>query len=167
MKVQWNNCFLCLNDLGYHSGSSNELAHLKVLFKYLLDTRNKAHHHNELENVLDTMSTTGLVKLCEACEILLSTVVKLHLQLEVVQMKLINEIREVREIVLKNSKIYGTNQATRMGLEVFEAWLIEQEGKGEAHQTERQLLKSLYAFQTAVFEKGNVKQYFSFFCKKN
>lgn len=171
MKIKWNNCFLCLNELNTKS-ETNPLVS-KLLFKYLLDTKNQTYGHvlkeiseelggdkgNQegapvLQPVSSPLSSGTEIRFCENCEHLTQRFVKLHLEFEVVQMKLINGLKAITETVINNSKIYGRNEATKIGLVVFEDWLREEGDKGIIHPNERKILDLLYAFQTAVFERG-------------
>lgn len=169
MKIKWNNCFLCLNELNTRKKETNSQV-LKLIFKYLLDTKNQTYGHvlqeiseelggdkgnqeGELKPLSSSSNDAG-IQFCEKCDLLTQRIVKFHLEFEVAQMKLINGLKEIKETVILNSKIYGRNEATKIGLDVFEDWLRTEGDKGINHENERKILDLLYAFQTAVFERG-------------
>ncbi len=171
MKIKWNNCFLCLNELNTKKEINPQV--LKLLFKYLLSTKNQTYDHvlqeisEELEGgkwnregapVLQPASSPSSscaeILFCGNCEQVTQRIVKLHLEFEVAQMKLINGLKAIKETIITNSKIYGRNEATKIGLNLFEDWLKEEGNKGITHANERKILDLLYAFQTAVFERG-------------
>ncbi|CAL8080186.1 unnamed protein product [Orchesella dallaii] len=155
MKIKWNNCFLCLNELTPLS-SSGEKGHQErnkyptVFLKYLLRTRGNTFNQ-VLKNVLQLIDCDNSVQLCDKCEVATLQISNLHQELEVVQMKLVDKIKDVKEVIINNSKLYGQNEITKLYLEAFEKWLNEQGGD---HRKERRVLEALYAFQTAVFENG-------------
>ncbi|CAL8080183.1 unnamed protein product [Orchesella dallaii] len=175
MRIEWNNCFLCLNDLkslrspqGGKKRGRRKKVYPKVLLKYLLEACGSSSGRERYDKVLKDIlqligSEDGLIpaaspiQLCAKCEIIALQISNLHRELEVVQMKLADRVKSVREVVISNSKLYGKNEVAKMCLKVFEDWLNEQGDLGMGHVKEKRILKVLYAFQTAVYEtdKGN------------
>ncbi|ODM97988.1 putative zinc finger protein [Orchesella cincta] len=171
MRIQWNNCFLCLNELkprssslgGEKRGWRNPGSLKKLLFKYLLETCNRSCDL-VLQDILQLMTSddedgwlstaSSPVQLCGKCEETAVQISRLHQELEVIQMKLADTIKSVREVVICNSKAFGENEVAKMCLNVFEDWLNNQEKVGESNQNDKKILEVLYAFQTAVYETG-------------
>ncbi|CAL8080229.1 unnamed protein product [Orchesella dallaii] len=155
-----------------HSSSikSNLLTH-KMLFQYLLvdsqdvkDSRNNEKKslvrdiiqldNQRVENgASSSSSTTGVgLSLCSFCNQLGEQVKALQLQLEVVQMKLIDKLKTVKQCVLSNSRLYGSNDAVRLQFQKFEDQLEQKASSGEQCENERNFLDVLHRFQTFIFE---------------
>ncbi|ODM97987.1 putative zinc finger protein [Orchesella cincta] len=165
-KPRWNRCFICSTTLSKTTLSKNDDKHsslpaIKILLQYLLQT----NQHNEkrlYEDVLLCILEGGGngsklfmgsgVKLCSFCKRLSNDIKELHLQLDILQMKIIDKLEVVKETVITNSSLYGSNASVKVAVGNFEHWTKRQEAIGRNCGTEKQYFDIMYRFQNFVFE---------------
>lgn len=165
MQINWNNCFLCLNDLGCHNDPLDEkcLKTLKrttsatvLLLNYLLDTkftRSSEVLENVKQLVCSDFGAGQRLRVCEKCEVDVVLVGELHQQLEVVQMRLVEVLKDVRKTVINSSD----GNVGGFGVKIFEEWLVAQENSGKwAKELDQQkrVLEGVKSFQKAVLASG-------------
>ncbi|ODM90205.1 putative zinc finger protein [Orchesella cincta] len=178
----WNRCFICSSLLEENvttktttgqsslrhdqsqSDNNQSLIH-KTLLQYLVpncqDGVDKSNERKTLvRDILnltltkneDPEATSATVRFCSFCEQLAEEVKSLHLQLEVIQMKLIDKLKTAKQCVISNSRLFGSNKEVQTQFQKFEDWLEQQTSNGTNREKERTFLEVLHRFQTVVFE---------------
>ncbi|CAL8080189.1 unnamed protein product [Orchesella dallaii] len=181
--TSWNRCFLCSGSIPKgreaqikKSSTSTSTASLwqnaghKPLFQYLLkDLKESSPLYKDILTLTfpdptEDIESTSTVQFCKPCKEISRSIRDLHLQLEVIQMKIIDTVKNVKQQVINNSKLYGTNAKVKEDLEEFEKYLDSQEKQKsvlglalalEKVARKRKLLELLDNFQTKVYEKHN------------
>ncbi len=170
MKVKWNNCFFCLNELQKESSDDLlvpfKVKRLKSLLNYLIggDSEQKLNVVEKVSNLWTSSDSTNRVDICDNCNDQVNRFIKLQVELEAVQFKIVEILKELRKVIIQNSKYCGedTDNLGKLGLHIFEDWL-------KSHLTENQndyfeeevkngriILDTLYVFQEAVFDNGKI-----------
>ncbi|CAL8080192.1 unnamed protein product [Orchesella dallaii] len=184
----WNRCFLCSVSLPKRKGSSDDQVSAKklstsslpvwknsghkVLFQYLLNDfqvssnlcRDLVAFVNSKEGIESASGDTlSLVHFCNLCDQFSKSIGDLHAKLEVIQMTIIDKVKQMKRVVINNSPVYGTkNLKIKEDLKAFEKSVdLEEKRVSESGcdatqmLKKRKLLELLRNFQTHVFEKGS------------
>ncbi|ODM97986.1 putative zinc finger protein [Orchesella cincta] len=128
--------------------------------RYLLNCQQHGHISllQQVENLYSfTSDSFPAVQFCNFCNQLAEQVRSHHLQLEVIQMKLIDKLKTAKQCVIRNSGLYGSDEMI-MQRQKMEDWLNHQERIGVDTNNERKFLDVLHQFQTAVFESDTHEQ---------
>lgn len=160
MTVEWNNCFICLNDLGKSYESRYPVEKVSLLLDYLVDT--PARNSTIVCDIKELMNEGGTgppLRVCETCGEKVTVFSDLRSELAEIQRQLSSVIENVKQKVKDNSKANGD-----IRLDMFNEWLKSEEEKVELNEDERlrlghqkRILKSLTAFQEAVTETSKLK----------
>lgn len=109
-------CFLCLSSLNREKEKrrgqkKKNQPNFTIAFKYLLADKGK-RYDSLLESILHSIQSgpRSSVKVCSNCESSLQRMTDLHVELEVIQMKLVDILKCVRKTVIEASPIDNHEQ---------------------------------------------------------
>lgn len=158
-------CFLCrtlLCEENVRKGWRNRKGSLEIFFKYLLQDKKKQNNDNLLESILHYAKVSGSsVRFCRKCESSIKRLSKLHLKLEITQMKLIDIVKCVRNSIIlgsgKRDFPAGTLPDTKVDVELFRNF-EEKEQSGFGSQDHSRVNEILESIQDEVVERSRLSK---------